>query len=163
MNIYEIDKAIEELIASSIDPETGELVIEDDALDNLKMERTAKVENLALYIKNSAALAAGIRQEEKALSERRQTIERKVERLKRYLGYTLDGHKFQTEKVACTFRTSDSVEIAPEFIDWAVANNASLLRAKEPEADKAVIKKMLKAGEEIPYASLVTRQSMTIK
>lgn len=163
MNIYEIDKAIEELIASSIDPETGELVIEDDTLDNLQMERTAKVENLALYIKNNAALAAGIRQEEASLADRRRAIERKVDRLKRYLDYVLDGQKFTTEKVACTFRKSDSVEISPEFIEWASANNASLLRMKEPEADKTAIKKLLKDGAEIPFASLVTKQSLTIK
>ncbi len=163
MNIYEIDKAIEELIASSIDPETGELVIEDDTLDNLQMERTAKVENLALYIKNNAALAAGIRQEEASLADRRRAIERKVDRLKRYLDYVLDGQKFTTEKVACTFRKSDSVEIAPEFIEWAAANDASLLRIKEPEADKTAIKKLLKDGAEIPFASLVTKQSLTIK
>ncbi len=163
MNIYEIDKTIEELIAASIDPETGELLIDDAALDELQMERTAKVENLALYIKNSAALAAGIRQEEKALAERRQAIERKVDRLKRYLDYALGGQKFTTEKVACTFRKSESVEIAPEFIEWAAANDASLLRMKEPEADKTAIKKLLKDGAEIPYASLVTKQSITIK
>lgn len=163
MNIYEIDKAIEELIASSIDPETGELVIEDDTLDNLQMERTAKVENLALYIKNNAALAAGIRQEEASLADRRRAIERKVDRLKRYLDYVLNGQKFTTEKVSCTFRKSDSVEIAPEFIEWAAANDASLLRMKEPEADKTAIKKLLKDGAEIPFASLVTKQSLTIK
>lgn len=163
MNIYEIDKAIEELIASSIDPETGELVIEDDTLDNLQMERTAKVENLALYIKNNAALAAGIRQEEASLADRRRAIERKVDRLKRYLDYVLNGQKFTTEKVSCTFRKSDSVEIAPEFIEWAAANDASLLRMKEPEADNTAIKKLLKDGAEIPFASLVTKQSLTIK
>ena len=163
MNIYEIDNAIAELIENSVDPETGELLIDDGALDALQMERDAKVENLALYIKNTVALADSIRQEEKVLAERRRSAERKVERLKNYLTDVLGGSKFATSRVACTFRSSTSVEIDDAFREWAERYNPELLRYKAPEADKAAIKAALKNGEEIPHAALVTNQSLSNK
>lgn len=163
MNIYEIDQQIAQLIADSIDPETGELILDNETLDALQMEREAKVENLALWIKNSNAMAQSIRAEEKALAERRQAIERKTERLKDYLAYALGGQKFTTPRVSCTFRKTEAVELEPEFMDWARIAAPGLLRYKEPEADKTEIKKALKEGATLAYAALVTRQSMSIK
>lgn len=166
-HLCDIDRQIEELIAANTDPETGELLIEDAALDALQMEREAKIENLALFIKNCAALAADIRDEENALAERRKSLERKVDRLKKYLESVLGGQKFQTAKCFCIFRKSESVEISPEFISeftvWAKDYMPELLRMKDPEPDKTAIKKLLKSGEEIPFAELVTKQSITIK
>lgn len=53
MNLYEIDKAI----LACIDPETGEL-IDEAALQDLQMERTQKIKNVALWLKNLNASAA---------------------------------------------------------------------------------------------------------
>ena len=53
MNLYEIDAAI----TACIDPETGE-VLDEEALNALHMERSAKVESVALWIKNLNAEAA---------------------------------------------------------------------------------------------------------
>ena len=163
MNIYEIDKAIEELIAGAVDPETGELVLDNEALDALQMEREKKIENLALYIKNSTSLAAGIRAEEKALADRRQAIERKVERLKKYLEYALAGEGFSTSRVNCSFRKSEALEVAPEFLGWAVEHDSALIRMKAPEADKTAIKAALKNGAVLPFVELVPRKNLTIK
>jgi hypothetical protein len=163
MRIYEIDKAIEELIANAVDPETGELVLDNEALDALQMERDTKVENLALYVKDLTAMTKAIREEEKALAERRQAIEKKTARLQQYLTYALQGQKFSTARVACTFRRSETVDCGPEFVEWAKKNDVSLLRQKEPEANKQEIKAKLKAGMTIPYTALVEKQSLTIK
>lgn len=163
MTIYEIDKQIEEMIANAVDPETGELILDNEALDALQMEREMKVENLALYIKNSTALAAGIRAEEKALADRRQAIERKAERLKKLLEYALCGEGYTSSRVSCTFRKSEAVEIAPEFIGWAVDHDSALLRVKAPEADKTAIKAALKNGAVLPFVELVAKKNLTIK
>jgi outer membrane murein-binding lipoprotein Lpp len=163
MKLYEIDKAIEDLIANAVDPETGELILDNEALDALQMERDAKVENLALYVKDLTAMTKAIREEEKALAERRQAVEKKAARLQNYLVYALQGQKFSTAKVACTFRHSETVDCSPEFVEWAKKNDVSLLRQKEPEANKAEIKAKLKAGMTIPYTALVEKQSLTIK
>lgn len=163
MNIYEIDNAIQELLANSVDAETGELMIDTDALDALQMERDSKIENVACYIKNLSADVAALKAEENALAERRKATERKIERLKAYLADALNGQKFQTAKCAVSFRKTPSVEIGEGFIEWAEKNNEHLLRYKEPEANKVLIKKLLIEGAEIPNASLVENTSMTIK
>lgn len=162
MRIYEIDKAIEELIANAVDPETGELILDNDALDQLQMERDQKIENLALYVKELTATAKAMRDEEKNLAERRQTVERKAERLKQYLIYCIDGQKFTTARVACSFRRSEAVEIGPEFVNWAMDNAADLLRLK-PEADKQKIRELLKNGLTVPYTGIIEKSSVTIK
>lgn len=162
MNIYEIDNAIQELLAN-VDAETGELMIDTDALDALQMERDSKIENVACYIKNLSADVAALKAEENALAERRKAAEKKIERLKAYLADALNGQKFQTAKCAVSFRKTQSVELGESFIAWAEKNNEHLLRYKEPEANKVLIKKLLIEGAEIPNASLVENTSMTIK
>ena len=46
MNLYEIDKAI----LACIDPETGEL-LDEAALEDLQMERTQKIKNGGLQVR----------------------------------------------------------------------------------------------------------------
>ena len=163
MNLYQIDSKIEELL-STVDPETGELITDNDALDALIMERHAKIENIACYIKNLTTDVKDLKEEEAALSARRKTTERKAERLKDYLTYALQGEKFQTAKCAVSFRRSQTVEIDGGFTEWAEkTGNGNLLRYKEPEANKIAIKALLVQGAEIPCARLVDSTSVTVK
>lgn len=162
MNIYEIDQRITALLDGAVDEETGELLIDTVALDALQMEREAKVENLACYIKNLAADISAIKAEEEALAKRRKAAEAKRDRLKTYLGEVLQGQKFSTARVAVSFRRSESVELLPEFMDWAMEHAPDLLRYKLPEPDKKAINQALADGRVLP-ASKVSKLSMTIK
>lgn len=45
MTLYEIDRSIEALV-NAVDPETGEITVDNDALDALMMERDNKIEKL---------------------------------------------------------------------------------------------------------------------
>ena len=65
MKLYEIDQAIESLI----DQDTGE-VSDFDVFMDLQMAREAKIENVALLIKNLTAEAEAIKAEKNALAER---------------------------------------------------------------------------------------------
>lgn len=109
MTIYEIDNRIAELI----DPETGEL-LDYEAFASLQMEREAKLENMALWYKDLTAEAKAIREEEKALAERRKSAENKAERLKTYLDEALAGESYKTSRVAVSYRKSTALEIKPE-------------------------------------------------
>lgn len=163
MTLYEIDKSIEALV-NAVDPDTGEITVDNDALDALLMKRDTKVENIACCIKNLSADAKALKEEEAALSTRRKTTEKKVERLKDYLAYALQGEKFQTAKCAVSFRKSTSVEVDDNFVEWAqTSGNEDLLRYKQPEVDKTAIKARLTSGEEIPCARFVQNTSITIK
>lgn len=162
MTIYEIDKAIMDLL-DQIDEETGEALFDPEQIERLQMERERKCENLAMAWKNLTAEAKAIREEVETLTKRAKTVQNEADRAKAYLELVLGGDPFKTAKVAVSYRKSESVEPAPGFMDWALANDDSLIRYKEPEADKTAIKKALKDGREIPFVNLVTKTSMTIK
>ena len=90
MTIYEIDQAI----MRCVDLETGE-IIDTEKLDKLQMERDTKLENVACWIKDLKAEAEALKNEKQALAERQKVAENKMESLKKYLGYALDGNAFK--------------------------------------------------------------------
>lgn len=166
MTLYEIDRAIAELLVECVDIETGEIILDLEAVEALQMEREAKLENIALYIKNLASEAAAIKEEEKALAERRKAKENKAERLKTYLSDALGGSAFETARVKCAFRKSAAVNITDNTTLLWYLQSMSLdkcVKHKEPEVVKSELAKLLKAGQEIPGAALEERNNMTIK
>lgn len=163
MTIFEIDKAIEELILSSLDEETGEVTIDEEALSELQMARDTKVENLALFVKNARATAKAMRDEEIALATRRKREEAAADRAEQYLELVLNGETFKSPRVAVGHRKSTSLKLADGFLAWAKANAIGLLRERDPEPDKRAISDAIKAGADVPFADLVTSTSLTIK
>lgn len=153
MTIYEIDQAI----LNCIDLETGE-IIDTEQLDKLTMEREVKLENVACWIKELKAEAEALKAEKMAFAKRQQVAENKMESLKKYLAYALDGQAFKTTRASVTFRKSQSVEVADIY-----KLDENYLRYKEPEADKTAIKEALKAGQTVAGATLVENTSVIIK
>jgi hypothetical protein len=165
MNIYQIDSQITAVIEASIDPETGELLDITEQLEALQMAREKKIENIALYRKNEAAMVADIAAEIKALTERKKRHEAAVERMDKLLGYATGGIKFESANCLVKFTSSVSTGIEDEasFISWAEANNAGLLTFAAPKPNKTEIKKALNDGQEIPYCSLKEHQNIQVK
>ena len=162
MRIYEINEAIERMVAEAVDPETGEVNLDFAALDALQMERDTKIENLALLIKNTSAEAEAIGNEIERLTERKRRAEKEITRMKDYLTYVLGNQKFETPKVAVSFRKSQKVDTTESFLTWASEWRPDLIRVKT-EADKTAIKKALKDGAEIPGVEIKESYSLTIK
>lgn len=160
MKLYEIDNAIDELIRNSVDPETGEVMDITDELDALQMEREDKLESVALVIKNLTAEATAIRNEEKALADRRKTSENRVEWLKGYLMQSLAGQKFSTPKVAVSFRSTTAVFIED---DAAFLKEHPEYARIKTEIDKSALKDALKNGAEVSGAALENRTSMIVR
>lgn len=166
MKLYEINREIEDILENSIDMETGE--ISEDAIERLnalQMERDAKVENIALWHKDLMAEAKAISDEIKALQERKKSLEKKMDWQESYLTFALDGQKYESPKVAITYRKSQAVEIydMDRFIEDH-KDDPDVVNVKvEWSANKTNIKKMLKEGQEIDGAVLVERQNMQIK
>ena len=166
MNLYEINMAIEDCII--YDEATGEVLGIDEArLAQLEGEREAKIEAIALYIKDDEATAAAIRDEERKLAARRQRLERKAESLSRYLSAALDGEKFSTARCEIKWRTVNALDIADEtaLSRWLATQDdeETYLRYKEPEINKTALRDALKHGIEIPGCQIVQRKSMSIK
>ena len=161
MKIWEINQALEALL-EQVDPETGELTCDLDALEALTMAREDKIEGIALAIKNMRAEADAIYNEVDVLSKRGRGLKNHADRLAAFLERELDGQKFHTAKVDIGFRATESVNLSEAFMKWALEND-KYLRYKDPEPDKTQIKKAIKAGETIPGAEIVRRQSMSIE
>ncbi len=153
MNLYEIDAAI----MDCIDEETGE-IIDPAMLDELEMDRDAKIEQIALGIKNLNAEAAAIKAEKQSLDSRQKAAEKKAESLKNYLSGYLAGAKFKSPKVAISWRKSEAVEV-----DDIHQLPEEFLRYKEPEVNKTDLKAALQLGTEITGARLVQRQNIQIR
>lgn len=158
MKLYEIENAI----LDCIDIETGE-VIDTERLDALQMERDAKIENVALWIKDLKAEAEAIKAEKMALAERQRVAENKAESLKNWLAYALDGQKFSTAKCDVSFRKTEKVEISDVGMIRLMKEHDELLTYKEPEPNKTAIKQALKDGLTVQGVQLVQNVSTIIK
>ena len=169
MTLYEIDRAIQDLLDEgfnyTIDEETGELIYDDRSaeLEQLQMDRAAKLEAVALYIKNLDALAADIKAEEKALEERRKAREKKADNLRRYLGESLTAAQeggFETGKVRVSFTKSSAV-----IVDEALLDKAFIKEKVETtySPDKKAIRAAIKAGQEVAGAYIEESKAVKIQ
>ena len=159
MTLYEMTEAMRDF-DFQIDDETGE-IINAPELDQLQMDRDEKLKNCVYYYKNTLAEAEALKAEKQKLGNRQKIAERKAERMKEYLAYCLQGEKFAPEddvRVRITYRKSEQVECP----DWTRVSD-EYLRYKEPELDKAKIKKAIKAGETVDGCRLVEKQNIQIK
>ena len=151
--LYEIDAAI----MACIDSETGE-VIESEKLDALLMERSRKLEGVALWIKNLESDAAAIKAERDALDKRMKAAESKVKSLREWLKNSLECQTFETARVRVSFRKSESTEIDESMLDrkWCKEKITYI-------PDKTAIKNAIKAGQTVAGARLVVNQNIQIK
>lgn len=154
-NLYEIDLAI----LDCVDPETGEIV-EPELLDALLMERTAKIENVALWIKNLESDAVAYKAEEDAFRARRENAQKNAKKLRVWLAQACDGEKFETSRCAVSFRKSEAVEVSDinkvpvEFIRTTTKTTES--------PDKTAIKEAIKAGRAVDGCALVQKYNAKI-
>lgn len=156
-SLYEIDKAIMDF-EFQIDEETGEILNATD-LDDLKMAREQKIENIGLYYKSLLGEAEMVKAEAKSLSDRQKRLENKAESLKKYLAYALKGEKFSTPRMSVSYRKSESVKIDD---DYAIPDKwCELSVVKKP--NKKLIKDALKKGEHIFGAELITKSNISVK
>ena len=163
MKLYEIDRRIEAAMEAgmTVNEETGEVTFDETELESLRIEKQQTIESVALYIKSLLALAGDLKEEADALTERRKQYERTAERLKEYIGHSLeyDGmDKFETAKCKISFRKSAAVPVDLDSLP------EQYIREKiTREADKIAISKAIKAGENVPGACLEEKRSVIVK
>lgn len=153
MNIYEIDEAI----TACVDQETGE-ILDEAALDALVMERDKKIENIACWIKDLKAESNAIREEEKALAERRHSSDAKAESLKKWLAYALNGEKFKTAKVSVSYRKSKSVQITDEKVI-----DEKFLVPQPAKLNKKMVSEYLKSGTPVRGCELQEKTNLQVR
>lgn len=153
MNLYQIDQQI----LNCIDAETGEL-FDAEAFEQLALERDAKIESICLWIKNLKAEAEALKAEKDAFAQRQKAAENKMESLKKYISEYLAGAKYESAKVKVSFRKSESLEISEDAVI-----PEEYLKYKEPDIDKAGLKKAIKEGQAFDGVSIIENQNIQIK
>ena len=165
MNLYEIEKTLNEFMENGfekyVDTETGEFDEQgfNDELGQLELAKDEKIENIGLFIKNLSADIVELKAEEKALAERRKAKENKAEYLKNVLSVSLGGNKFETAKIALSFRKSEQVKIS----DADNLPKEFLIEKVTISPDKTAIKKAIKGGQDVVGAEIITVQNLQIK
>lgn len=169
MTLYDIDAQIAALDGAAeddmlIDEETGELVSVAQALDALRMEREAKLENVACWVKNLSAEADAIREEENRLVKRRKAAETKAANLKAWLLSAMTREDGTTDKLK-TGRVMVSVKRNPPstVVDDDLLPSTYKVAKITYQANKDLIKRELLAGGEVPGAHLEYGRSVVIK
>ena len=161
MTLYEINEAL--LNAVEIDPETGEL-LNPEQIESLQMDLSAKVENIALWIKDLKAETEAFKHEIDVLTERKRVAENKAKSLTNYLNGFLNGQRFETPKVQIRYRKSKEVEYDNELMGWLQTEGRDeFLRFRDPEINKTALKEAIQNGAEIPHAWIAEKTNMTIK
>ena len=156
MNLYEINQELQNCF--TVDETTGELFINEDYAD-LELARRDKLESIACWIKNLASDSEAIEKEIKALTARKSILANTQTKLENLLQTELAGEKFDTPKVAVSFKKStrtiiDDVEKIPsEFV--------KVVTDKVP--DKTAIKAAINSGKAIEGAHREEKSNIQIK
>ncbi len=156
MTLYEINEKIREFPAENVNPETGE-VLNLEALNDLELERSEKLENYALAVKNYRAAAAAIKAEEDNLKARRERLEHTKGKLSEILRSELNSEKLSTARVRVSYRKSQVTKI----FDMSSIPDKFLKITVEPK--KNDIKAAINAGESVSGAAVAEKTSMIIK
>lgn len=161
MNLYWVDNAIYKLYDEFVDPETGELTDPDafaERYAELEISREEIIENTLLLYKNCVSDAEAIAAEIKTLKARQAALEKSADRLKADASDALGGEKFQTAKVAVSWRKSTAAEV-----DESLCPEEYITTKITTAPDKKAITAALKAGQEIPGCKLVERLNMSVR
>lgn len=166
MKLYELSAQIEacikdETTGDMIDTETGE-VFDPEAFEKLEGEFEQKCLDLARWVKNLDAERGAVYDEARKLTKRKQALDRKIDSIKSYLSFVLDGRSMKDANTELKFRKSVSTEVdIKKLMAYDGADN--YLTYKEPIANKTEIAKALKEGKDIPGCSLVENLNLQIK
>ena len=159
-------REIDERLLALVDEETGE-ILDEQAFEQLQMERTQKAENMALWALDLKDEQEAIRGEIRRLQARLASAERKEKSLREFLAVILGGEKLKTAKISIGYRTTPAVEIEDDdaVIKWAQRDDRyeDVLRYKAPEISRTEVKRLISEGVEVPGARIVNRTSTVIR
>lgn len=155
--LYEIDRDL----LDCFDPETGE-ILDEDQFEALQIERDAKIEGVALAIKNLKVEFEAYAAEEKNFKAKKEAAAKKIEGMSEFLRAATREQNFHSIKVDVKFRKNPvSVQIDD---DAEIPNEFYLpVRVPDPKLDKIAIKEALANGAEIKGCRLVQNISMSVK
>ena len=157
MNLYELSQNYLAVQEMDLEPETLK-----DTLDSIEEAIEVKAENIAKLIRNLEADKKAFEEEEKRFKEKKQAADNRIKSLKLYLedNMRLTGKtKFKAGFFSFAIQNNPpSVEV----FDEALLPERFLIE-QPPKIDRAGIKELLKAGEEVPGAELKQTEGLRIR
>lgn len=148
---------IKQELIDCTDTETGE-IINVERFNELQIEASEKIENVALWHKNLLAEAEMFKAEKEVFAKREKVAKNKAESLKKYLIDALAGKEFNSTRVKISYRKSTMVE----YDGKAEIPDEYLVQA-EPAIDKKAVAQALKDGEELAGFTLKENKNIQIK
>lgn len=160
MTLWEINEQIEMLTSQLVDEETGE-INEDimEQLEQLDIDKHEKIENCGIVMKSLLAEVDAINEEIKTLKARASAKANRYDRLAEYVKKSLNGDKFETSKVAFSYRKSDKVDV----VNVDIVPEEFLKYETKISPMKSLIKKELKSGKEVPGCVLTESTNLQLK
>lgn len=180
MTLYEIDERLNLLEEFMCDPDTGEILSEEEfnqKFDEIQMTLNEKIENSMCFYKSLMAEVEAFKNEKTNLEQRRKVKENLANRIqKRIDDYIVFQHtdehgiidknklnkfKYESTRLKLSYRKSDIVNITDvNKIPSEFIKNKALT---EDDVMKAELKKLLKNGKNIEGAELVNKLNMQVK
>lgn len=155
-SLYEINEDILSLI-----DENGE-VKDFEEFEKLQIEKSEKIENIGVWIKDLRGDAEKIKAEKEALAEREKALKNRADRLQSILDCSLKGENFETSKVLIKYRKSTRCIIEDE--ELFKSKNPKLIKKLVTEKiDLTETTKELKSGKTIDGAELKEFNNIYIK
>ena len=150
-SLYDLQMEILECV-----DENGEL-LDIEKFEQLNMAIEKKIEGLCLWVKNLDAEAAAINEEVKTLKDRQAKKQNKAASIRKYIQDFLKGSKFETPRVAISYRKSESLKI----LDNAVIP-MEYLKVKT-EVNRTDLKQAVKDGLKVEGVYLQENTNMSIR
>lgn len=157
MNLYELSQNYLAVQDMDLEPETLK-----DTLDSIEEAIEVKAENIAKWIRNLEADKKAFEEEEKRFKEKKQAADNRIKSLKLYLEDNM--------------RLTGKTKFKAGFFSFAIQNNPpsvevfdealipkQFLIEQPVKIDRAGIKELLKAGEEVPGAELKHSSGLRIR
>lgn len=162
MQLYKIVKSIQKVFEAPtgdvIDSETGE-VFNKKYLDNLRIAKNRKIENIACWIKNLQAEIEAYKKEEENFRIRRKQAEKRIENLKWYLTEWIPGEKIETPRAKISWRKSEVVNILDENLIPSGYKSQKITEI----IDKKEIKRAMRSGVVVAGADIQVKENIQIK
>lgn len=154
--LYELNQKFNEF-EFEIDEETGE-ILNAEELDKIELERNEKLENIGLWIKNLESDAEAYKREKDSFAEKERLAKNKVESLKKYLNFVLNGDTFKSDRVNITYRKSTALNVIDEYV---IPKKYFVKQA--PKLDKKAVKDAIKSGKKVKGAEIIEKENIQIK
>lgn len=169
--IYPLNQQIENLMASFVNEETGEVIATEEEMQKAIADCEMDFDKKIMALRNSfletelnaetvAAEAKVLRDKAAEVQKRANSLHNRAERIKGFLAFLLDGEKFEKDGARISYRKSEVCSFADRFVAWAKQNRPEFLDMKIRTAD---VKAALKAGDKLSYVTIEERRNIQIK